>query len=161
MQLRKLRRLRSRTGAALRLENHSFNITGTAGMIMNTIPVTLRVISPSSVDLSLTKSASPNPGQVGVSLSYRITVTNNGPAVATNVSVTDTLPSGVNFVSATTTQGYCSGTASVNCNLGSLAVGSSAVITIVVTPSAPVDHEYSSRSAPARPTLTQATTPQR
>ncbi|MGH9961314.1 MAG: PQQ-dependent sugar dehydrogenase, partial [Pyrinomonadaceae bacterium] len=122
-------------GASTPLANYPINITGTAGTIVNTIPVTLSVISPSSVDLSLTKSASPNPGQVGLNLSYRVTVTNNGPALATNVSLIDTLPSGVSFVSATPSQGSCNGTGPVNCTLGNLAVGGTAVITVVVTPS--------------------------
>lgn len=124
------------TSTSTPLGNNSVNINGMAGTIMNTIPVTLRVISPSSVDLSLTKSASPNPGQVGLSLSYRVTVTNNGPALATNVSMSDTLPPGVSFVSATPTQGSCNGSGPVICALGNLAVDSTAVITIVVTPSA-------------------------
>ncbi len=125
------------TNAFTPLGDHIVSITGVAGMTMHTVQVTLRVISSSSVDLSLSKSASPNPGQVGVNLSYRITVSNNGPASATNVSVTDTLPSGVSFVSASTSQGSCSGTGPVNCSLGTLTVGSTAVITIVVTPTAP------------------------
>jgi uncharacterized repeat protein (TIGR01451 family) len=83
----------------------------------------------------VTKTASPNPGQVGVPLSYRITATNNGPAIATNVIITDVLPPGVTFVSATATQGNCNGTGTVTCNLGSLAVGGNAIVTIVVTPS--------------------------
>src|SRR6185369_15126185 len=90
----------------------------------------------SSADLSVTKTASPNPAQAGVTLSYRITAKNNGPAVATNVNVTDTLPAGVAFGSATSTQGNCNGTSAVNCSLGSLAVGGSAIVTINVTPSA-------------------------
>jgi len=124
------------TGGATPLADYTVNIAGAAGSIMNSVPVTLRVISPTSVDLSLTKSASPNPGQVGLNLSYRITVTNNGPALATNVNMSDTLPSGISFVSATPSQGMCSGTASVDCSLGTLAEGATAVITIVVTPSA-------------------------
>ena len=124
------------TGAATPLGNYTVNITGMSGTIMNTIPVTLRVIDPSNADLSLGKSASPNPAQVGLSLSYRVTVTNNGPALATNVSLSDTLPSGVSFVSATPSQGSCNGAGPVNCALGTLAVGATAVITIVITPSA-------------------------
>ncbi|MBA3514848.1 MAG: PQQ-dependent sugar dehydrogenase [Pyrinomonadaceae bacterium] len=124
------------TSAGTPFGNYTVNITGMAGAIMNTIPVTLRLISPSSVDLLLTKSASPNPGQVGLNLSYRVTVTNNGPAPATNVSMSDTLPSGVSFVSATPSQGSCSGAGPVNCAVGNLAVGATAVVTILVTPSA-------------------------
>jgi len=123
------------TGSGTLLGNYNVSITGIAGAIVKTIPVTLRVISPSSVDLSLTKSASPNPGQVGLNLSYRVTVTNNGPALSSNVSMNDTLPPGVSFVSATPSQGSCNGAGPVNCALGNLAVGATAVISIVVTPS--------------------------
>jgi uncharacterized repeat protein (TIGR01451 family) len=125
------------TGAGTPLGNNTLTVTGMAGMLMRTTQVSLRVISPSSIDLSVTKSASPNPAQVGVPLSYRAVVTNSGPAAATNVTLIDTLPAGVTFGSASTTQGACSGTGPVNCNLGGLAVGASAVVTIVVTPAAP------------------------
>ena len=122
------------TGLSTPVNNHSLTINAQSGSTTHSIQAALNVVSPTSADLSLTKTASPNPGQTGVSLSYRITATNNGPAVATNVTVTDTLPPGVAFVSATSTQGNCNGSGPVNCNLGSLAVGSSAIITIVVTP---------------------------
>jgi uncharacterized repeat protein (TIGR01451 family) len=118
------------------VNNHAFNINAQSGAISHSVPATLNVVSPTSVDLSLTKTASPNPGQAGVSLTYRIVATNNGPGTATNVTITDTLPTGVTFVSATTTQGNCNGSGPVNCNVGTLAVGGSAIITIVVTPSA-------------------------
>ena len=104
---------------------------------MHSSQVMLKVISPSSVDLVVTKTVSPNPGQVGVNLSYRVTVTNNGPAVATNVSVTDNLPASVTFVSASSTVGSCNGTGPVTCAIGSLAANASAIATIVVTPTAP------------------------
>ena len=125
------------TGLSTPVGNHSLTIDAQSGALTHSAQVTLNVVSPSSADLSLTKTASPNPGQVGVGLSYRITATNNGPAAATNVTVADTLPAGVAFVSSTATQGSCSGSGPVNCNLGSLAVGASAIVTIVVTPSSP------------------------
>ena len=124
------------TALSTPVNNHAFNINAQAGSTSHSVPAMLNVVSPTSVDLSLTKTASPNPGQVGVSLTYRIIATNNGPATATNVTITDTLPAGVTFVSATTTQGNCNGSGVVNCSLGSLAVGASAIVTIVVTPSA-------------------------
>jgi uncharacterized repeat protein (TIGR01451 family) len=115
--------------------NHVFNINAQSGATSHSIPASLNVVSPLSADLSITDTASPNPGQVGVSLSYRIIVTNHGPKPATNVTVTDTLPAGVSFVSATATQGNCNGSGPVICNLGSLDVDSSAIVTIVVVPS--------------------------
>jgi uncharacterized repeat protein (TIGR01451 family) len=114
---------------------HFFDIKAQSGPTQHSIQAALSVVNASSADLSVTKTASPNPGQVGVPLSYRITATNNGPAIATNVIITDVLPPGVTFVSATATQGNCNGTGTVTCNLGSLAVGGNASVTIVVTPS--------------------------
>jgi len=119
------------------LGDYSITVTGSSGSLMHNKQVTLKVISPSSIDLSVTKTASPNPGQVGLSLSYRMTVTNNGPATATNVNLTDALPAGVALGSATSTVGSCSGTGPVTCAIGSLPLNVSAVITIAVTPTAP------------------------
>jgi uncharacterized repeat protein (TIGR01451 family) len=87
-----------------------------------------------SADLSITKSDSPDPVTVGNNLTYTVTVKNNGPSGATGVTMTDSLPGTVTFVSATPSQGNCTGTATVTCNLGSLTNGASATITIVVTP---------------------------
>jgi uncharacterized repeat protein (TIGR01451 family) len=123
------------TSSGTPLGNHNISMTGQTGSISHAQLVTLNVVSPTSADLSVTKTASPNPGQVNVNLSYRITATNNGPANATNVNVHDVLPSTVSFVSSSSTQGACSGTSTIDCNLGNLAIGTSAIVTIVVTPS--------------------------
>jgi subtilase family serine protease len=48
--------------------------------------------------------------------------------------VTDTLPPDVTLVAATATQGFCSGTPTVVCELGTLASGSSATVTLTVKP---------------------------
>ena len=122
------------TSANTPVGNHAFNVNAQSGTTSHSFGAMLNVVSPTSADLALTKTASPNPGQVGVPLSYRLVVTNNGPAAATNVQVSDTLPSGVSFVSTSTTQGTCSGTSAISCNLGGLAVGTSAIVTVVVTP---------------------------
>src|ERR1044072_1764153 len=123
------------SGPSTPVATHTFNINGQSGVTSHSIPASLNVVSPLSADLSITNTASPNPGQAGVNLSYRIIATNHGPKQATNVTVTDTLPAGVAFVSATATQGNCNGTAPVVCNLGNLDVDSSAIVTIVVVPS--------------------------
>ena len=87
-----------------------------------------------SADVAITKTDDPDPVLVGQTLTYTLTATNNGPAAASNVVVTDNMPGGVSFVSATATQGTCSGTTTVTCSVGSLGSGSSATITIRVTP---------------------------
>jgi len=61
-------------------------------------------------------------------------VTNNGPDPATGVTVTDSLPPEVTFVSTTPSQGACSGSGTISCALGNLPNGTSATVTIVVTP---------------------------
>ncbi|MBL8115049.1 MAG: DUF11 domain-containing protein [Acidobacteria bacterium] len=89
--------------------------------------------SAAGADLSITKSHSPQPVTTGSRITYTLRVSNNGPGDATGVSVADTLPSGVTFVSATASQGSCSGGGALVCGLGSLAGGASATITIVAT----------------------------
>ena len=89
-----------------------------------------------NADLAVTKTDNPDPVQAGNNLTYTVFVANNGPANATGVTMTETVPAGVSFVSATPTQGSCSGTSPVVCNLGSLAVNADATVTLVVTPTA-------------------------
>jgi uncharacterized repeat protein (TIGR01451 family) len=86
-------------------------------------------------DLVLTKSDSPDPVTQGSNLTYTIQVQNNA-APATGVVVTDTLPSQVDFVSATPSQGTpCDRTGStVTCDLGNMAAGATATVTIVIQP---------------------------
>src|SRR5581483_258478 len=116
---------------------YSLSITATSGNLQHSTSAQLIVSGPTNANLAITKTASPNPGVTGANLTYRITVTNNGPSPATSVVVTDNLPSGINFVSATPTQGSCSGTTTVTCTLGSMAKDAFAVINILVVPQAP------------------------
>ena len=82
-------------------------------------------------DLSITKTG-PATAPSGGQITYTITVTNDGPDPSTNTTVTDILPAGVTFDSATPSQGSCSGTTTVTCNLGTLASSASATISLVV-----------------------------
>lgn len=84
-------------------------------------------------DLSVTKTDSPDPVNVGNDLTYVINVTNN-ETDPVNVTLVDTLPPKVSFVSAS---GGCTHDGSalggvVTCDLGSLAGHGSASVTIVV-----------------------------
>jgi len=86
-----------------------------------------------SADLSIAKSDTPDPVSDNNPLTYTLTIHNAGPSDALSVTVTDTLPSGVTWVSSVASQGSCSGTSSITCSLGTLVVNASAYITIVVT----------------------------
>ena len=73
----------------------------------------------SVADLSLTKSDAPDPVLAGELLTYTLGVSNGGPRDATNTTLTDTLPAGVTFDSATPSQGTCSeASGTVTCALG-------------------------------------------
>ncbi|HEY0782327.1 MAG TPA: DUF11 domain-containing protein, partial [Thermoanaerobaculia bacterium] len=76
-----------------------------------------------SVDLAITKTASSAVAEVGGTFDYTLVVDNNGPGTATGVVVTDPLPASFSLLSATPTQGSCSGTTTVTCYLGTMANG--------------------------------------
>jgi uncharacterized repeat protein (TIGR01451 family) len=83
-------------------------------------------------DLRLAKTGSPDPVFVGSNLTYSLIVTNAGPGDASDLVLTDTLPSSVAFVSAS---GDCTNVGNkVVCRIGALAAGGSTNVDIVVTP---------------------------
>ena len=84
-------------------------------------------------DLSVTKTDSPDPVFTGATLTYTITVTNGSADTARNVVLTDVLPAGYTGT-VVTSQGTCSGTSSVACNLGDIGGGGTATVTITGTP---------------------------
>ncbi len=89
------------------------------------------------VDLALGMVGAPNPVTVESNLTYTISVTNNGPDTAKDVSINQSLPSSVIFVSAVASQGTANfGGNTVSCNVGTLAVGQTATVTVVVSPQA-------------------------
>ena len=82
------------------------------------------------VDLKLTKVASNPTPTAGGPVSYTLTLINNGPSPATGVTLTDPLPSGLSFLSASASQGSCSASGqTVACQLGTLAPGGTAIAT--------------------------------
>lgn len=96
---------------------------------------------PGSSNLKIVKSDSPDPVHVGGQLTYTIGVENLGPAPATGVTVTDSLPNGVDLVSASGPSGACAAQGrKLTCPIGALAPigvnygGSPARVTIVVAP---------------------------
>ncbi len=91
-----------------------------------------------AADLVLTESASPNPATATLPMAYTLTITNNGPATATGVTVTDALPASVTFSSVSASQGTCTSIAGVvTCSLGALTNSGVATVTISVLPNVP------------------------
>ncbi|MEW5957252.1 MAG: S8 family serine peptidase [Chloroflexota bacterium] len=86
-------------------------------------------------DLSVGQSVSSSSIMVNNALTYTIAITNQGPLTATTVTLTDPLPPGMTFNSATSSQGNCSpaGGNTVTCALGNLTNGAAATVTIGVT----------------------------
>jgi uncharacterized repeat protein (TIGR01451 family) len=140
------------TGYAIQTDNYG-NIY-VAGQANNTLlPTTAGAFQPTfgggpsdafalhialtQADLAVTNSA-PSTILSGTDLTYSITVTNNGPDTAKAVTLTDTIPTGTKFVSATTTSGSCKtphgrkpGDA-VTCTVSSLANGATFTVTMIV-----------------------------
>ncbi|MDD5036784.1 MAG: DUF11 domain-containing protein, partial [Methylococcaceae bacterium] len=88
-------------------------------------------------DLSLPLTASPEPVKAGNALTYKIMLKNNGPATSQAVHLTDTLPDGVEFVSATPGKGACSQAGNqVTCSLDNMRVGEIVKIGLVLKPNA-------------------------
>jgi uncharacterized repeat protein (TIGR01451 family) len=81
----------------------------------------------------VSKSDSPDPVAAGATLSYTVDVTNDGPAEAENVVLTDILPAGVSFVSSVPGSPTCTEAAgTVTCNLGNISSGDTSQVTIDV-----------------------------
>jgi uncharacterized repeat protein (TIGR01451 family) len=88
-------------------------------------------VTPQQADVALEKVVSDPTPTVGETITYTVTLSNNGPDRATNVEVTDALPAGVSFVSATPSQGtYAPGKGLWT--VGSVNVGSAQTLVIVV-----------------------------
>src|SRR5207247_4647857 len=108
----------------------------TESMSCNNVTATYTdVFSVAFTDLSVLESDSPDPAFVGNDLAYTIIVNDNGPFDATGVVLTDRLPSGVTFLSAST--GCARSGAIVTCAIGNLPNGPGRVFTIIVRPITP------------------------
>lgn len=85
--------------------------------------------APTDADIAVTKSVSDATPDAGGTIVYTLVVTNNGLAAATNVVATDTLPSNLTFVSASSSVGTYNASSSI-WTIGSLAKGDSATLGI-------------------------------
>lgn len=102
-------------------ENDVTNNSGTVDVTV--VPV---------VDLAISKTVSSANATFADSLTYTVTVTNNGPSTASTVVVTDTLPAGVTFTSGTGPTGAALTATNgvVTVNGGDLANGGSFTFTV-------------------------------
>ena len=99
-------------------------------------------------DLAITAYPLTTVVEVGQNLTYNVVIKNQGPEAASGF-VFDSLPETVGFVSATPSTGQCQFDSpndqtdfsllprTLACDVGKLAIGASALIQVVVTPSAP------------------------
>jgi len=85
-------------------------------------------------DLSLNIDVLSEQTPLNIPFDYQITVSNGGPNSTDGIVVTDQLPSQTTFVSSTPSQGGCSGTSLIVCNMGTISSGSTATVTIRVAP---------------------------
>ncbi|GEM_PF-3258825 len=87
-------------------------------------------------DLAAAKSSAVNRVSVGYPLTYTIVVTNNGPGVAKNIVITDTLPANTSYSSSDANCQYKTTTTAkyVVCNMASMELGQVMTVNLVVTP---------------------------
>jgi uncharacterized repeat protein (TIGR01451 family) len=90
------------------------------------------VLAAPAIDLAITKTADDPVAVAGTQTSWTMVVTNNGPKTAPEATVTDTIPAGLTYVSATPDQGTCQySPVTLDCELGELANGDQVEIELV------------------------------
>ena len=86
-----------------------------------------------AADISVGKSDAPDPAVAGDGIDYTVTVSNDGPGAASGVLLTDTLPSGVSFVSSNPGPPDCAAASQiVSCDLGDMPGSTSKNVDITV-----------------------------
>jgi uncharacterized repeat protein (TIGR01451 family) len=87
-------------------------------------------VTPQPADLALRKTSDRPTASVGDTVTFTVTLSNNGPGTATNVQVIDPLPAGLAFVSATPSQGTY-GSVSGLWTVGTVAAGATQTLVLV------------------------------
>jgi LPXTG-site transpeptidase (sortase) family protein len=88
-------------------------------------------VTPVAADIAVTKSVDNATPNVGNTVTFTVTATNNGPSGATGVVVNDLLPAGLTWVSSTSTGPYDH--VGGDWTIGALASGANQTLTIVAT----------------------------
>lgn len=89
-----------------------------------------------TADLSIVKQDNVDPVTPGGSITYTLTVTNNGPSNAQNVMVTDALPAGMTLIDAAVAvpgMSCANSSGSVTCSVGNLPTMAAATISLQVS----------------------------
>lgn len=105
--------------------------TADPAMANNSSPAGAPPVGPGQADLAIVKDVSTTPVTPGDNYTYTLTVSNQGPSSAFGLSVADTLPTGVTFVSSP--DGCTASGQDVSCSSPSaLAPGASLSFTLIV-----------------------------
>jgi uncharacterized repeat protein (TIGR01451 family) len=121
------------SGGDMDTANVTVTSAGDAGQ-SDSSTLTTSIPSLSFVDLEVSKSAEPLTVTVTSQITYTLVVTNHGPSMATNIILTDTLPTQVEYDSDDS--GCVHSFGIVTCDLGSLGIGESDNVMLVVTANA-------------------------
>jgi len=109
-----------------------------AGALAGGWRLTISAFEPMA-DLALAQSAAPSPVATGSNVVLTCTITNQGPAIASGVRVTNLLPVGMVLVGFTNVHGACAvrgqeaGGQVIVCELGSIVPGGSAALSIAAS----------------------------
>nr|WP_246408963.1 IPT/TIG domain-containing protein [Granulicella aggregans] len=95
---------------------------------------TVKDTSTTPADLQVTTQL-PATVTTGTAFTYQVQVKNLGSSDASGVVLATSMPSTLLYGSASVTQGTCNGGGVLYCNLGSLANGATATLTVTATPS--------------------------
>jgi uncharacterized repeat protein (TIGR01451 family) len=106
--------------------NNNDNLSTSVGNLVPNARTSLEVYP--RADLSIDKRATSSPAFPGRDITYELVVRNNGPSAATNVRVSDPLPSNLSYVSSSA--GCSLVGATVDCTLGSLAAAATHTFTV-------------------------------
>jgi uncharacterized repeat protein (TIGR01451 family) len=110
-----------------------FGSNGTYNGDATGLDVTIDPTGAANADVGITASASASTVASGANFSYTTTVTNFGVGSASNVVAAIALPPNVTLSgSPSSTQGSCTGTTTITCNIGSLPLNGTATQTINV-----------------------------
>jgi len=116
------------------------SVTATATSAQGSTSEFSACIAYGAADMSVTETVAPSPALAGLTVTYTITVANNGADTAQAITLTDNLPAAVSFVSCMATGGGVCGGSGNNriVSFNSMASGASATVTITATVSCTV-----------------------